>query len=734
MKKEHCCCAHEDTHKEESCCCHHEVKHEEDHCCCHHEEKREEHPCCCHSEEKIEKTCCCHQEEKKHKSDSDSCCCCEESHQKEDGCCCQEEKRNPGKTKIFDAEFFITLSRVIASVLIVVFTKIFVNYQDNFVLALILYSVAALICLYDILWKVIKRIIHLKNPINMNLLISISSLGVIVLGSLIHYQVLPEGPFEIDLYEGVLVVALYQVGELFEHIASNKSKQAIHSALDLRVEKAHLLKDDSVLDVAPEDLEVGERIVVNVGDAIPVDGIIISGEGSLDTSSLTGESLPVDVKENMSVLSGSIVKNGSLVIEVLKPYKESTVFRIMELIESSSEKKSKAEKFISKFARIYTPIIFISGITYALIFGLVTKQWPLAIFGGLAILVVACPCAIVISVPLAYFAGVGLSSKRGIIIKGTNYLDSLCSLGTLFIDKTGTLTYGNFVVDEINATKNKEELLEALYISESRSNHPIAKAITSGADTSKFASKIDKYEEFAGQGVKVTCGKDIYFAGTASFLKKNSVNLEDIDSPFTTVFVSKNNAYLGYVVLKDQIREDAKALIEKLNKLGIKVVLLSGDKETIVKSVSEELGIKEYYSSLLPSDKTKYVEEAISKRSRKLVAFAGDGINDTPSIVRADVGFAMGGIGSDVAVKNADIVLMEDNPKRIVDAVRIAKKVRHVALFNIIFSLALKATVIGLIIGGVMGQYGMLVAVLADTGLTVLMIINSLLVFYRKID
>ena len=568
----------------------------------------------------------------------------------------------------------------------------------------------------------------------MNLLITISSLGVIVLGSLIHYQVLPEGPFEIDLYEGVLVVALYQVGELFEHIASNKSRQAIHSALDLRIKRAHLLEGESVIDVAPEELKVGERIIVNVGDAVPVDGLVVSGEGSLDTSSLTGESLPVFVKENTSVLSGSIVKDGSLIIEVLKPYKESTVFRIMELIDSSSEKKSKAEKFIFKFARVYTPIIFISGITYALIFGFVTNQWPLAIFGGLAILVVACPCAIVISVPLAYFAGVGLSSKRGIIIKGTNYLDSLCNLGTLFIDKTGTLTYGNFIVDEVNATENKDNLLSALYISESRSNHPIAKAITSDVDVSKFASKIDKYEEFAGQGIKATCGKDIYLAGTAAFLKKNGVNLEEVESPYTTVFVSKNNAYLGYVVLKDQIREDAKALIEKLHKLGVNVVLLSGDKEQIVKSVSNDLGIKEYYSSLLPSDKTKYVEQAINNRGKKLVGFAGDGINDTPSIVRADIGFAMGGIGSDVAVKNADIVLMEDNPKRIVDAVRIAKKVRRVALFNIIFSLALKATVIGLIIGGVMGQFGMLAAVLADTGLTVLMIINSLLVFYRKID
>lgn len=641
------------------------------------------------------------------------------------------EKRE--EQKIFDKEFFFMLTRILTTILIAVFTKIFVNYAENFTLAIILYSVATLICLYDILWKVVKNIIKRNNPIDMNLLLSISCIGVLTLGSLIHYQVLPNGPFEIDPFDGVLVVALYQVGELFEHIATNKSKKAIHSAINLRADKANLLIGDEIKVVEPEQLKVNDKIIINVGEMVPVDGVVISGGGSIDTSSLTGESMPVDVKENTEVLSGSILKSGSLTLLVKKEYRNSTVYKIMELVESSGENKAKAEKFITKFARIYTPTVFLIGIIYTLIFGLITKTWPQAIFGGLAILVVACPCAIVISVPLAFFAGIGLASKKGIIIKGSNYLDSLCNIGTLFTDKTGTLTYGNFEVSEIVPNKvSKEELLEALYIGESRSNHPIAKAIIKGVDTSKYAASISDYDELAGEGIKAIYGKNKILVGNRAFLEKNSVNCEDIDSSGTVIYVSKNDAYLGYVVLKDQIREDAKELIEKLSKAGIKVVLLSGDKEKTVKEVSKEVGISDYHYSLLPADKTKFVEEAVLEKDRKLVAFAGDGINDTPSIIRADVGFAMGGIGSDAAVENADVVLMEDNPKKIYDSISIAKKTRRVALFNIIFSLLVKASVIALILTGLLGQYGMIVAVLADTGLTVLMVLNSLLLIYRK--
>ena len=635
--------------------------------------------------------------------------------------------------KVFDKEFFFTLARILISALIATFTKIFVNYETYFHIAIILYSIAVMICLYDILWKLIRNIIKLNNPIDMNLLLSISCIGVLVLGSLIHYEVLPMGPFEIDPLDGVMVIALYQVGELFEHIATNKSKNAIHKAVNLRADTANLLIDDKVIVVAPEDLKVGDKIIVNVGDMIPVDGVIVSGTGSLDTSSLTGESMPVDVKENDNVLSGSIVKSGSLTLMVSKAFVNSTVSKIMELVESSGERKAKAEKFITKFARIYTPIVFVTGISYAVIYGLITKVWPLAIFGGLSILVVACPCAIVISVPLAFFAGIGLASKHGIIIKGSNYLDSLCNIGTLFIDKTGTLTCGNFKLSDVVPTGSKEELLEALYCAECRSNHPLAKAVMSGVDSSKYLNQIVTYNEVAGRGIETMVNYDIIVAGNIDFLHEKSVICEDIEANGTVIHVAKNGKYLGYVTLKDQLREDAKDLVEKLSKIGVKVVLLSGDKELSVREVSKEVGIVEYHHSLLPSDKTKYVEEAVNSRGRKLVAFAGDGINDTPSIIRADVGFAMGGIGSDVAIENADVVLMNDNPKKIYDSIRIAKKTRLVAIFNIIFSLVIKIAVIALILAGLLGQYGMLIAVLADTGLTVLMVLNSLLIIYRKI-
>ena len=639
------------------------------------------------------------------------------------------------KELIFDKEFFIRLTRIIASTLIMVFTKIFVNYQDNFVLALILYSLAILICLYDIVWKVILNFIKLNNPIDMNLLLTLSCTGVVILSSLIHFNVLPEGPFDIDLLDGAMVIALYQVGELLEHVASNKSKNAIHKAVDLRADKANLLKDDKVIVVAPEELKVGDTIIVNVGDVVPVDAVVIAGTGSLDTSSLTGESLPLDVKENDSILSGTIVKSGSLTLRVKNEFANSTVNKIMELVESSGERKAKAEKFITKFARFYTPAVFVIGLTYILIFGFVTGIWPEAIFGGLSILVVSCPCAIVISVPLAYFAGIGLASKHNIIVKGGNYLDSLCNIGTLFIDKTGTLTYGNFKVSEINPNNvSKEELLDAIYVAESRSNHPLAKAITNGADISKYSNKIDEYNEYPGEGILVKTGKDKIIAGTAAFLSKNSVKTEDFVTAGTVIYVAKNGNYLGNIVLKDEVRIDSKETIEKLSKIGVKVVLLSGDKELCVREVSNQVGINEYHYGLLPQDKTKFVEEAVESKDKKLVAFAGDGINDTPSIIRADVGIAMGGIGSDAAVENADVVLMQDNPRKIYDSIVIAKKTRRIAIFNIVFSLLVKVSVIVLILTGILAQFGMLIAVLADTGLTVLMIINSLLLIYRKID
>jgi len=639
-----------------------------------------------------------------------------------------------GTQSIFDKKFIYNLSRIVISTILMLVACLAVE-DKNFVVAIILYGISALFCLYDIIWKLIQNVIHLRNPIDMNLLLTLSSLGVFTLSLLIHYGVLPEGHFEIDLMDGCMVIILYQVGELFEHVATGKSRNAISNAIDLRADTANLITDNKVVEVKPETLKVGDKILVRIGEIVPADGEIIDGQGTLDTSSLTGEPMPVDALVGMNALSGSILKSGSITIRINKVFADSTISKILELVQSSGERKAKAEKFITKFARIYTPVVFTIGILYAVLYGIFTQNWAESIFGGLAILVVSCPCAIVISVPLAFFAGIGLASKRGVVIKGANYLDSLCKIGTVFVDKTGTLTYGNFeVTDYVTNGVSKEEFKEALLAAESRSNHPIAKAICLHQNVSNIALKQSNYEEVAGLGVKTTYEKHTILAGNVELLKNNGVKVEEADVAGTAIYVAKDGKYIGYVVLKDVVRDKAKELIKKLHELDIKVVLLSGDKETTVREVAEAVGIKEYHAKLLPQEKTKYVEKAIDFRENdRLVAFAGDGINDTPSIIRADVGFAMGGIGSDVAVENADVVIMQDHPLKIYDSIKIAKKTRAVAIFNIIFSLFVKVLVITLILTGVLGHAGMLVAVLADTGLTVFMTFNSLMLIYRKI-
>ena len=644
------------------------------------------------------------------------------------------QKGRRGQTSIFDKKFIYNLSRILFSAILMLVTC-FVVADKNFVLAIIFYGISALFCLYDIVWKLIKNIINLRNPIDMNLLLTLSSLGVFTLAILIHYEILPEGKFEIDLMDGVMVIVLYQVGELFEHVATGKSRNAISNAIDLRADAANLITDNKVVEVKPETLKVGDKILVRIGEIVPADGEIIDGQGTLDTSSLTGEPMPVDALVGMNALSGSILKTGSITIRINKVFADSTISKILDLVQSSGERKAKAEKFITKFARVYTPVVFLIGILYAVIYGLVTHNWAESIFGGLAILVVSCPCAIVISVPLAFFAGIGLASKRGVVIKGANYLDSLCKIGTVFVDKTGTLTYGNFeVTDYVTNGVSEEEFKTALLAAESRSNHPIAKAICLHQNVSAIALKQSNYEEIAGLGVKTVYEGSTIFAGNVELLKNNGINIDEVDVAGTAIYVAKDGKFIGYVVLKDVVRDKAKELIKKLHELGIKVVLLSGDKETTVREVAEAVGIKEYHAKLLPQEKTKFVEKAIDFRENdRLIAFAGDGINDTPSIIRADVGFAMGGIGSDVAVENADVVIMQDHPLKIYDSIQIARKTRRVAIFNIVFSLLVKVTVITLILAGVLGHAGMLVAVLADTGLTVLMTFNSLMLIYRKI-
>jgi len=636
------------------------------------------------------------------------------------------------KHTVFNRDFYFTLGRIVLSIIFLLIGRL-VFGEEFSIGGLVFYLLSTAVVLYDIFWKLISNIIHLRNPIDMNLLLTMSSLGVFVLSILVNYGVLKEAGISLDMMDGAMVVILFQIGELFEKIASSKSKDAISNAIDLRADTANLVTEGKVTQVKPETLKVGDIIIVRIGEIIPADGDIIDGQGTLDMSSLTGEPMPVDVFNGMNVLSGSILKSGSITIKVNKVFADSTISKILELVQSSGEHKAKAEKFITKFARIYTPTVFAIGIIYAIVSGFFIG-WSASIYRGLAILVVACPCAIVISVPLAYFAGIGLASKKGIVVKGANFLDSLSHIGTLFMDKTGTLTYGNFEIAEtvLNGV-TEEEFKESLLAAESRSNHPIAKAITLHQNVSQIALKQSDYEEIPGLGIKTKYNGATILAGNCDLLKNNKVKVDEVDVAGTAVYVAKDGKFIGYIVLKDVVRDKAKLLIKKLDKLGIKVVLLSGDKLTTVKEVAESVGITEYYAKLLPQDKTKFVEQAIENKTNKnkLVAFAGDGINDTPSIIRADVGYAMGGIGSDVAVENSDVVIMQDHPLKIYDSIMISKMTKKVAIFNIIFSLFVKVAVIVLFLTNVLSH--MEVAILADTGLTVLMTLNSLLLIYRKV-
>ena len=646
------------------------------------------------------------------------------------------------KTKLFDVKDYILIGRIVVSIILMVAARVlqFIMFKDieawqteaNAWILILLYSIALVICLYDIVWDVIKNIIHLSNPIDEHLLMTVSCIGAFCIAFF-------KGA-EPVFFDGVMVLVLFQIGELLEDVLSKKSKAAISNAVDLRADIANLVTDNKITQVKPDMLHVGDNIVVRVGEIVPVDGVVIDGEGSLDTSSLTGEPLPVDVRKESHVLSGTILKSGSITLRVEKVFADSTIYKIMELVQNSGERKSKVDKFITRFARFYTPAVFLIAIAFLVIYGAVTGDWAIAAYRSVFVLIVGCPCAIVISVPLAYFAGIGLASKLGVVVKGASYLDQLCKSGVLFIDKTGTLTYGNFEVTKLVPNGvSKQELETALLAAESRSNHPIAKAIVLHKNTAELALKQEHYEELAGYGTRTTYDGKIIYAGNHALLEKEGISAPVIEQNGTIIYVAKDGKYIGYALLQDIVRDKAKTLIKKLSSVGVKTVLLSGDTYDNVSNVSKEVGIEEFHAKLLPQEKTKYVEEAIAEqRGRKTVLFAGDGINDTPSIIRADVGFAMGGIGSDVAVENADVVIMQDHPLKIYHAIKIARKTRAVAIFNIVFAISIKVAV--MILNFVLPETSFLYAylpildVLSDTGLTLILVANSLLLFYRKIE
>ncbi len=645
------------------------------------------------------------------------------------------------KEKTFNKKMLWQIIRI-SIVLLITLICIFVLGKENLQwLRFSLYVVAILLIGYDIFYKVILHIKNKTNILDHNLLILIASIGSLTLSiiSLVNHEnelLYINDSYAIaldDSMEAVLVMVLFQIGSIVEVVASNRSKKAVTEAVEMRIGKANLLKDDEIFSINPKELSVGDNIIVTAGENIPVDGLIYEGEGYVDTSSLSGEYIPIHVSENKEVLAGYLLTSGSLKVRVQKTYENSSAAKIINLITAGSEKKSRADEFVARFAKWYTPIIVSVAILTFLIGSLISHHWSEWIHTALEILVIGCPCSIVISVPLAYFCGIGLASKHGVVVKGSNYLDELSLIKKVVTDKTGTLTKGSFeIVKVVPFGVSEEELLNSLYAVESLSTHPIGHAICKDVDIHKLAGQQENFQEFAGLGCSSIYKKHSLLAGNSIFLNNHGVFFDKVNETGTIVYVAKDNQYIGYVVLDDEMKEESHQLVDYLHSQDMEMVLLTGDHEQNAKNIAESLGIDRYYAQLLPDNKMEILEKEMTNCSGK-VAFIGDGINDAPSIVRSDIGIAMGGIGSDIVVENADIVIMNDNPHKLVTAIKISHIAKRTSIFNIVFALVVKFAVAILAIIFPAWTYMMYIAVFADTGLTILLVINSLLILHRKI-
>ncbi|MGG2067204.1 heavy metal translocating P-type ATPase [Bacillus sp. S14(2024)] len=535
--------------------------------------------------------------------------------------------------------------------------------------------------------------------------------------------------------EAVAVMLFYQVGELFQSIAVNRSRKSISSLMDIRPDYANLKLGNETKQVSPEDVQIGDFIIVKPGEKVPLDGKVIEGTSMVDTSALTGESVPREVEVGGDVLSGFVNQNGVLTIEVTKEYGESTVSKILDLVQNASSRKAQTENFITKFARYYTPAVVITAAVLAfvppiILEGATFSDW---IYRALVFLVISCPCALVVSIPLGFFGGIGGASKSGILIKGSNYLEALNDVKHIVFDKTGTLTKGVFKVTDMQPSEfvSKEELLEYAAFAEVYSNHPIAQSIRAAYGKAVNEHMIEEYNEISGHGtvVKVS-GKEI-FAGNAKLMSKENITFQQPQTVGTLVHVAVDRVYAGYIVISDEIKEDAKQAIQSLKQLGVKrTVMLTGDAKLVGEAVGKQLGVDEVHVELLPHQKVEEIEKIdATKHPKEKIAFVGDGINDTPVLARADVGIAMGGLGSDAAIEAADIVIMTDEPSKIVTAIQIAKRTRSIVWQNIIFALGIKGVFLLL---GAFGIATMWEAVFSDVGVTLLAVLNAMRVLRVK--
>ncbi len=560
---------------------------------------------------------------------------------------------------------------------------------------------------------------NLKNGqvFDENFLMTIATFGAFAIGS---------------LEEAVAVMLFYQVGELFNDYAVNKSRKSITDLMDINPEYANLLRDGAEEQVDPYEVEIGDTIIIRPGEKVPLDGIVLEGSSTLDTKALTGESMPEEVNAGQNIVSGSINLTGVLKVQTTKLFDDSTVAKILELVENASSRKAKAEAFITRFARVYTPAVVILAALLAVLPPLALGgAWSTWVYRACSFLVVSCPCALVISVPLSFFGGLGAASRQGILMKGSNYLEAMGSLDTAVFDKTGTLTTGKFEVTDVAPVHgNREELLELAALGEYNSNHPIALSVKKAYGKEADTSRIGEVEEISGHGIHAQILKDgvwkNLYIGNQKLMDSQKVK---VDTPAavlgTTLYLTEEDTYLGCIVISDSVRPDVPAMLAGLKKQGVnKLVMLTGDKEEVGKKVAESIGITHVFGNLLPGDKVAKVEQLLKEKPEgKTLAFVGDGINDAPVLARADVGIAMGGIGSDAAVEAADVVIMDDEPSKIVDAICIARKTVGIVKQNIIFAIAVKILVLVLV---ALGYVGMWAAVFGDVGVSVLAILNAI--------
>lgn len=730
----------EENHKEhsdcnQSCHCNHEHKaehnHNTDHCChasarCHdsvscHEHSHEHDSCGCHEHSHEHDFCGCHE----HSHEHSSCGCHEHSHNAHEEHCCEhcEAKLHGDNTVSRSLIIRIAVSAVLFAV------GFFLPFDESAdigslgrLLTLAYYLLPYLIIGYDVLLDAAKNI-RKGQIFDEQFLMAIATIGAFAIG---------------DYAEGVAVMLFYQVGEMFQTMAVGKSRRSIASLMDIRPDYAIVLRDGAELRVAPEDVTPGELILVKPGEKIPLDGIVVSGNSSINTAALTGESLPQNVSVDSRVLSGSINLDGLLTIRTESNYAESTVSKILELVEHASSKKTKVESFITRFSRYYTPFVVLGALLLAIVPPLLFQQnfseW---IHRGLVFLVVSCPCALVVSVPLSFFGGIGGASRKGILIKGSSYLELLSKVDTIVFDKTGTLTKGSFSVSKIvSETLPEEELLQLAAAAESHSTHPIARCIVSAAAenaTAPSPTAVSEIREIAGKGIRAVINDKTYALGNAALMTELGITPPLMKECGTVIYIADDNTYLGYLLIADELKPDTASALSSMKQNGIrKTVMLTGDNQLIAESIASALPIDEVRAELLPQDKVSIVEQLLDRakaHSSGKLAFVGDGINDAPVLARADVGVAMGGIGSDAAIESADIVLMDDRLTKLPTAIAIAKKTMNIVRQNIWFALLAKAIILVL---GALGIANMWIAVFGDVGVMLLAVLNAMRAMFHR--